>query len=143
MIDVVNRQRVIAVDRCKLEDVARSVVAAVPGVAPQAMTVALVGDRVIRRLNRTYRGLDKPTDVLSFPAGAGPGGGGEFGGYLGDVVISAQAVERQAQAAGHSVEREMAELLIHGILHLLGYDHEADRGQMVRLEMRLRRKLLS
>lgn len=141
MIDVVNRQRRIAVDRHRLADLAGSVCASVPGASPRRMTIALVGDRAIRRLNRTYRGLDRATDVLSFPAGLGPGEGGEFS-YLGDVVISTQAVERQARAAGHSVEREMAELLIHGTLHLLGYDHEVDQGRMDRLERRLRRRLL-
>lgn len=144
MIDVVNRQKSVAVDCTGLAALARSVLATVPATLPQgAITVAMVGNRVVRRLNRDYRGLDTPTDVLSFPAGdAMPDGLDGLTGYLGDIVISAEMAERQARRAGHTIEREMAELLIHGMLHLLGYDHETDQGEMDRLEMRLRRKLL-
>jgi probable rRNA maturation factor len=100
--------------------------------APRAASfgVRFVGDREMRRVNRRYRGRDRTTDVLSFP--------GEDG-HLGDVLISVPAARRQAAAAGHGVERELATLLLHGVLHCLGYDHETDRGEMARLERRLRR----
>jgi probable rRNA maturation factor len=107
--------------------------------APQAASlgVRFTGDRAMRRANRHYRGLDKTTDVLSFPGDPHPLG--EEGVHLGDILISVPAARRQAATAGHSVERELEILLLHGVLHCLGYDHEADQGQMRRLERRLRR----
>jgi probable rRNA maturation factor len=95
------------------------------------MTVAIVPDARVRALNRKFRKKDKGTDVLSFPA--------EEPGYLGDVVISSGVAARQARAAGHSLATELRVLALHGLLHLLGYDHERDDGQMARLEHRLRR----
>ncbi len=99
------------------------------------LAVRLLGDRALRRLNREFRRRDAVTDVLSFPGTAGPGGP-----HLGDIAISVPAARRQAEAAGHSVERELKILLLHGTLHCLGYDHEADDGVMNRLEGRLRRE---
>jgi probable rRNA maturation factor len=99
--------------------------------------VALVfaGDGTLHRLNRTYRGQDKPTDVLSFP-----GPGGREG--LGDVLISVANAERNARSLGRTVPQELDVLALHGFLHVLGYDHETDDGTMDRLERRLRKKLL-
>ena len=99
------------------------------------MSLVLAGDRLLRRLNRTYRGKDRPTDVLSFP-----GGGGEAG--LGDVVISVETAERNARGLGRTLGQELDVLALHGLLHVLGYDHETDDGTMDRLERRLRRRLL-
>ena len=101
--------------------------------APQAegLGVRFVGDRAMRLANRQFRGKDKSTDVLSFP--------GEEG-YLGDILISVPTARRQAAAAGHGVGRELKVLLLHGILHCLGYDHETDQGEMERLERRLRKR---
>ena len=96
----------------------------------------LVTDRRIRALNRRYRGEDHPTDVLAFPQGEGGGPPGHPG-LLGDVVISVETAARQAARAGNSLEREAALLLIHGILHLLGYDHaepEEERRMQAREE---------
>jgi probable rRNA maturation factor len=103
--------------------------------APQAETlgVRFAGDRELRRANRTWRGKDKATDVLSFP-------GEET--HLGDILISVPTARRQAESAGHPVERELKILLLHGILHCLGHDHETDQGEMERLERRLRRRWL-
>ena len=95
----------------------------------------LAGDRLLRRLNRDYRGKDQPTDVLSFP-----GGGGEAG--LGDVVISVETARRNARGLGRTLPQELDVLALHGLLHVLGYDHETDDGTMDRLERRLRRRLL-
>jgi probable rRNA maturation factor len=96
------------------------------------MTVAIVPDARVRTLNRRYRRKDTPTDVLSFPSGE-PG-------YLGDVVIAAGVARRQARDAGHSLQTELRVLALHGLLHLLGYDHETDAGRMRRVEKRLRAK---
>ena len=103
-----------------------------PARARGAVTVALVPDARVHALNRRYRGKDRPTDVLSFPAGE-PG-------QLGDVVIALGVARRQAEAAGHPVGTELRILALHGLLHLLGYDHEQDDGRMGRLERRLRRR---
>ena len=84
------------------------------------------------RLTRQFRGTDKVTDVLSFPA--------ESAGFLGDVVISSGVARKQARAAGHSLQTEVRVLALHGLLRLLGYDHESDNGTMARVEARLRKK---
>ena len=97
--------------------------------------VVLAGDGLLRRLNRDYRGKDRPTDVLSFP-----GDGGESG--LGDVVISVATAERNARGLGRTLLQELDVLALHGFLHVLGYDHETDDGTMDRLEARLRKRLL-
>jgi len=100
--------------------------------APEAESFGarFVSDREMRRVNRDFRGKDKATDVLSFP--------GEEG-HLGDVMISVPTARRQAAEAGHGVDRELKVLLLHGVLHCLGHDHETDQGEMERLERRLRR----
>ena len=105
-------------------------------------SIAFVGDRRIRRLNRQFRRVDKATDVLSFPLGSRPAETEPGGRYLGDIVISVETAERQALAQRHPLVMELQILMIHGLLHLLGYDHERDRGQMRRKELALRRKLL-
>jgi probable rRNA maturation factor len=103
-----------------------------PAKARGDLSIAIVSDRRMRALNRQFRGKDKVTDVLSFPA--------ESRGFLGDIVIAAGVSRRQAQDAGHSAQTEVRVLALHGLLHLLGYDHEADDGRMARAEARLRRK---
>ncbi len=113
-----------------------------PRRARGSMTVALVSDARIRALNRQYRGKDYATDVLSFPVMADPLEGIRPPGnrHLGDIVIARGIARRQARAAGHARPEELRILALHGLLHLLGYDHERDNGQMARLEQRLRRK---
>lgn len=137
-IEVVSRQRLSRIDKEAVARLARAAVEAVnrPGAG---LTVAFVRDPKMRALNREFRGKDRPTDVLSFPAGDALGEGGR---YLGDIVISIDTAVRQAAEMGHTLGREISELLIHGVLHLCGYDHETDQGQMNRLELRLRRRLL-
>ncbi len=103
------------------------------------VTVRFVSDREMRRLNATYRKINQATDVLSFPGEVEAKAGGGHP-YLGDVVVSVPMARRQAAALGHSVERELRVLMLHGLLHCLGYDHEADDGTMKRLERRLRRR---
>lgn len=103
----------------------------------QSLGVRLVDDGEIQELNRRYRGRDIPTDVLSFPGEA------SFEGYhLGDIVISIPTALRQAQAQGVSPQLEIRTLLIHGVLHCLGHDHEVDDGEMKQMERRLRRRWL-
>jgi len=104
--------------------------AVAPARARGGVTVAIVANRRVRDLNRRYRRKDAPTDVLSFPA--------DEPGELGDVVIALGVARRQAAQAGHSLSTEFRVLALHGLLHLLGYDHERDGGQMRRLEQRLR-----
>jgi probable rRNA maturation factor len=109
---------------------ARWLVSVAPARARGAMTVAIVSDARVRALNRRFRKKDHPTDVLSFPSNE-PGS-------LGDVVIASGVATRQARDAGHSRGTELRVLALHGLLHLLGYDHERDDGRMARLERRLR-----
>lgn len=118
------------------------------------VSVAVVADARVRALNREYRKKDYATDVLSFHAegGAAECGSAEAGHYatrhpplagprhLGDIVIARGVARRQAKQAGHAEQTELRVLALHGLLHLLGYDHETDDGEMARLEKRLRRK---
>jgi probable rRNA maturation factor len=139
MIEVVNRQRRVAVDEGRWRAFAERALKVVPAGSAGA-TVAFVSDRTMRELNRRWRGKRGTTDVLSFPAGQD-----EFereaGATLGDVVISAEQAGRQAREHGLTFENEVEQLILHGLLHLCGYDHETDEGQMNRLELRLRRRL--
>lgn len=105
------------------------------GAAPREVSVLFCGDTRMRSLNRRYRRRDRPTDVLAFPAE------GEKGGLLGDIVVSVPYASRQAHRRGEPVSREIDRLLVHGFLHLLGYDHEVDEGEMDALEGTLRRRL--
>ena len=92
----------------------------------------ITGDAELRRLNLSFRGKDYATDVLSFPSA---------GGHLGDLAISAMRARAQAREFGHSTEDELRILMLHGVLHLLGLDHETDAGRMARVELRWRREL--
>ena len=139
MIEVVNRQRKMTVDCERWRAFAEKVLKVAPAEGA-GVTVAFVSDRVMRGLNRRWRGKRGTTDVLSFPAGQD-----EFerveGVTLGDVVISVEQAARQAGEHGLSFENEVEQLILHGVLHLCGYDHETDDGEMNRLEVRLRRRL--
>jgi probable rRNA maturation factor len=126
--------------------------------------VCLVDDREIRRLNWLHLGKDRATDVLSFPwnahqrrtrsrarserarpryarRGVKERAALEFKNFLGDIVISVDTAERNARQEGHSTLNELLWLILHGLLHLLGYDHESDQGEMTKLELALRRRL--
>ena len=110
---------------------ARLLAAVAPG--RESLGVRFCSDRETRRVNRDFRGQDKSTDILSFP--------GEDG-HVGDILISVPTARRQAAEAGHGIEREIKTLLLHGVLHCRGYDHETDDGEMERVERRLRRTWL-
>jgi rRNA maturation RNase YbeY len=139
MIEVVNRQRKLPVDCERWQGFTEKVLRVVPTEATN-LTLAFVSDRAMRELNRLWRHQLGTTDVLSFPAGQD-----EFentaGLNLGDVVISIEQAARQAQENDLTLDGEIAQLILHGVLHLCGYDHATDRGEMNRLELRLRRKL--
>jgi len=100
------------------------------------VSVLLAGDRTLRRLNREFRGKDKATDVLSFPAAE------EIADeYAGDLAISLDTARRQAKSHGHTLRDEVRVLLLHGLLHLDGMDHETDNGEMAAKEAELRTRL--
>ena len=131
-------------------------ISAALGLKGQWFNVCFVDDTDIQRLNREFRGKTKPTDVLSVPwqegglfqfgvmsqrKGEEARRGDEFAGFLGDVVISAETARRNAAVAGHSTWNEIRWLILHGVLHLLGYDHSRDDGEMTALELSVRGQL--
>ena len=131
MVEVVNRQRGRKIPTEPWRLLALKMLAVIG--SPEAhATVAFVSDATIRELNRRFRGLDKATDVLSFPSDDDD---------LGDIAISVDRAEVQAKENGMTFDEEVAQLLLHGLLHLSGYNHETDNGEMNRLELRLRKKL--
>ena len=122
----------------------------------RAFDMLITGDAELRRLNRDFRGQDYATDVLSFPAGqALPNGRGSDGSgtlpseprtsvrgcFLGDIAISLGRARAQSREFGHSIEQEVQILMLHGVLHLCGHDHESDSGAMARAEKRWRASL--
>ena len=136
MIEVVSRQRRRKMD-CQRWQVFGEKALKALGKAGQDATIAFVSDRQIKILNKRFRGLGNPTDILSFPAGDD-----QFAETsqpsLGDVAISVERAEIQAVENGLAFEKEIAQLILHGLLHLCGYDHETDDGEMNRLELLLR-----
>lgn len=111
-----------------------------PASARGDLSLAIVSDRRMRALNRQFRGKDAVTDVLSFPSDRSTPLTASTRGFMGDVVIASGVAKQQARATGHTVQTEVRVLALHGLLHLLGYDHESDDGKMARAEMRLRKK---
>jgi len=120
------------------------------GLRGDCVAVRLISDKEMKRLNRTYRGKRRSTDVLSFPAEEARRGAPASlpvqvrrtsGRYLGDIAISPREARRNARSLGRILPEELKALILHGLLHLLGYDHETDQGEMERIEMRLRRRL--
>ena len=132
MVEVVNRQRGRKIDTETWSNFAAKALDAI-GNHESSATIAFVSNQRIRKLNRQFRNIDKATDVLSFPAGEETN--------LGDIAISVETAAAQARENGLTFEAEIAQLILHGLLHLSGYDHETDNGEMNRLELRLRKKL--
>jgi probable rRNA maturation factor len=122
------------------ESLARWLERAAPAGARGAVSVALVSDAHMRRLNAAYRGENHATDVLSFRTAPQPQPTHAPAVYVGDLAIARGVAGRQARRSGHSLGVELRILALHGLLHLLGYDHETDAGTMRRLEDRLRRR---
>ena len=137
MIEVVNRQRKVRIDAERWRSFSEKALHAIRKESGHA-TIAFVSDRQIRELNRRFRGIDKATDVLSFPADDETSGDTA---NLGDIAISLERAEIQASENKLTLDEEIAQLILHGLLHLSGYDHETDKGEMNRLELRLRRQL--
>lgn len=133
--EILNRQRRYAVDTRRLIGIADATVAEA-GHAGREVSVTITNDRRLHDLNLRYRGKNRPTDVLSFPYD-------EPDGPIGDVVISVDRALAQAAGKGHELQRELEILVLHGSLHVCGFDHETDDGEMDRLERRLRRRLLA
>ena len=140
MIEVVNRQRKVPVDCERWQEFVVKAIRVLPA-ETAGVTVAFVSDRAMSELNRLWRRKRGTTDVLSFPAEQDKFEKME-GSSLGDVVISAEQAARQAKENNLSHDQEIAQLILHGLIHLCGYDHSTDNGEMDRLELRLRRKLL-
>lgn len=135
---IVNRQRRVPVAVRPLQQFYERVRREL-GFGAGAVTVLLIGDAAMARLNSTYRKKRGPTDVLSFPAnGARPRRVAE---YIGDIAISPQTAQRNARRFSRSLPLELRILILHGMIHLAGYDHEKDHGEMERLERRLRKRL--
>jgi probable rRNA maturation factor len=134
MIEAVNRQRKTKIDTKVWESFAEKAAAAI-GKDGASATIAFVSDKNIRRLNQQFRDVDKATDVLSFPTDDTDNAN------LGDIAISVETAVRQAKENGLTFDEEVAQLILHGLLHLCGYDHETDNGEMNRLELCLRKKL--
>ena len=139
MVEIINRQRRRAINAEQWRELAGKALRAI-GEGNASATVVFVSDRAMRELNQRWRGKRGTTDVLSFPSAQD-----EFekleGVTLGDVVISVEQAARQAAEHGLEFEEEVAQLILHGVLHLCGYDHERDDGEMNRLELSLRRRL--
>jgi rRNA maturation RNase YbeY len=139
MIEIVNRQRRRKINAKQWREFSEKALQTI-GSEKQEATIVFVGDGAIRKLNRQFRGQDYVTDVLSFPSEAEPFEI-ENGSQLGEVVISVPRAAAQAKEHGLNFSDEVRQLILHGLLHLCGYDHENDRGEMNQLELKLRKKL--
>ena len=129
--------------RLRMTGLSRWLTHVAPARARGLVNVGLLSDARVRALNRQYRRIDRATDVLSFPAGVGisqPPATSHQSPFLGDIAIAKGVAQHQAREAGHSELTELRVLALHGLLHLLGYDHERDNGTMRRVEERLRRQ---
>ena len=138
MIEIVNRQRAHPVNHKIWSDFAQRALEAIG--SSQRATVVFVSDAAIKKLNRQFRGKNYATDVLSFPTQAETFES-ENQSHLGEVVISLERAASQAKENGLTFRNEVEQLILHGLLHLCGYDHETDKGEMNRLELKLRKQL--
>lgn len=159
MTEIINNQRKIKFDWQSFQAFAEKAIDIIEEAKNKSATIAFVSDRKMRELNKTFRGKNATTDVLSFPfetdeflseppaltGGFDPAiyptanaGGSDF---LGDIVISVEQAERQAIENNLTLELEIKQLILHGILHLCGYDHETDSGEMNQRELELRDRL--
>ena len=139
MVEIINRQRhhkINPKDWREFGDTALQVI----GKDAESATIVFVSDSAIKELNRRFRGNNHSTDVLSFPSAEEHFEIGHVA-QLGEVIISVPRAVAQAKENGLSFVDEVRQLILHGLLHLCGYDHETDHGEMNRLELRLRKKL--
>lgn len=136
-IEIINQQSKIKIQPQKFQTFAESAINEIA--VDKFALIAFISDIEMSRLNRDFRGKDSTTDVLSFPFEAD-----DFDldkSFLGDIMISPEQAQRQASENNLSLELEIKQLILHGILHLLGYDHETDNGEMNKLELKFRDKL--
>lgn len=139
MTEIINNQRKIKLDWRVFQTFTESLPPKIEEISGKSFTVAFVSDRKMRKLNREFRGKNSTTDVLSFPFEAD-----EFEAdddTLGDIAISLEQAARQAAENDLTLELEIKQLILHGVLHLCGYDHETDTGEMNRRELDLRKAL--
>ncbi len=131
-----NQQRIIKINQGKIKGIIKKVLQHLKVDKKTEISVLFTDDKFIRSLNDKYRGIDKPTDVLSFSLQEGTVKSPEVKSdkLLGDIIISVETAQMQAATLNHSIERELTVLLIHGLLHLTGYDHEEDKGYKIMRE---------
>ena len=145
-MDIVNLQKKLQVDLAVYRKFIKTAARAATGGDKAHLSVAFIDDARMRQLNQSFRGKGSTTDVLSFPFGPdqfnvqppATAGGSDF---LGDIVISAEQAQKQADENGLTLEDEIKQLILHGLLHLCGFDHETDNGEMNARELELRDKL--
>ena len=139
MIDVINLQRKIKIDTLLFRAFSQLLISEIAEAVDKQFSVAFIADSRMKQLNELFRGKDSTTDVLSFPHEPD-----EFDpdkNNLGDIVISVEQAQTQAKENGLTLEGEIKQLILHGLLHLCGYDHETDNGEMNAREMELRDRL--
>jgi probable rRNA maturation factor len=139
MPEIINNQRKIKIERPLFQKFAETAAVKITETENKIFNVVFVSDRKMRELNNDFRGKNATTDVLSFPFEAD-----EFEAntnFLGDIVISVEQAAKQAAENDLTLETEIKQLILHGVLHLCGYDHETDKGEMNRRELELRRIL--
>lgn len=139
MIETINNQRKLKFDKKDFQEFAERAASEIEETGRKTFTIAFVSDRKMRELNFQYREKDKTTDVLSFPFEADEFEADENN--LGDIIISAEQAARQAAENNLLLDQEIKQLILHGILHLCGYDHETDDGEMNARELELRESL--
>ena len=139
MIELINRQRARKINARKWREFAEQALQTIDS-TKQSVTIVFVSDAAIKKLNRQFRDKNYSTDVLSFPTKA-EDFESDNQSHLGEVVISVERAAAQAKENGLTFSNEVEQLILHGLLHLSGYDHDTDNGEMNRLELRLRRKL--
>lgn len=140
MTEIINNQRKIKINRAVFKNFAESVIEQISESANKNFTVAFISDKKMLDINKEFRGKDNTTDVLSFPYE--PDDFFQEENRLGEIVISAEQAQRQAAENDLDFETEVKQLILHGVLHLCGYDHETDSGEMNARELELRDKLL-
>jgi len=139
MIDFVNLQRKVKIESSLFRAFSQSLVTEVPEARQRPFSVALVSDSRMMQLNEMFRGMNSTTDVLSFPHE--PDDFDPDKDNLGDIVISVEQAGNQATENGLTLENEIKQLILHGLLHLCGLDHETDNGEMNLRELELREKI--
>jgi len=139
MPEIVNNQRKVKLDLSRLKDFTDPLPSKIKEIQGRDFTVAFISDSRMKELNNSFRGKNSTTDILSFPSE--PDEFNPSGDFLGDIAISAQQAQKQAVENGLDLETEIKQLILHGVLHLCGFDHETDNGEMNARELELRESL--